>query len=117
MGTQQEPQYLKVIDNLDFLVVTTMEDLLKEYKDLFAWSYKDLKRVLAHIVEQKIELNISIPLTHLAFEFDSQSYYSLPSYWSYCTLQPITLPSSINAIVNSCLFLVCFLKFSYYLHL
>ncbi len=117
MGTQQEPQYLKVIDNFDFVVVTTIEDLLKEYKYMYAWSYKDLKRVPTHIVEQKIELNISIPLRHLAFEFDSQSYYSLPSYWSYCTLQPITLPSSINAIVNSCLFLVCFLKFSYYLHL
>ncbi len=115
MGTQEEPQYLKVIDNLNFVVVTTIEDLLKEYKDVFAWSYKDLKRISGHIAKHKIELNTSIPLTHLVFEFGFQSYYPLPSYWSCCTLHLITLPFSIIAIVNICLFLVCFLKFSYYL--
>ncbi len=114
MGIQEEPQYLKVIENLDFVVVTTIEDLLKEYKDVFAWSYKDLTRIPAHIAEHKIELNTSVPLTHLALEFGFQSYYRLPSYWS-CALHPITLPSSIITIVNICLFLVCFLKFSYYL--
>jgi hypothetical protein len=54
---------------LHFVIVTTIEDLLKEYKDVFAWSYKDLKRILAHIAKHKIELNTSIPLTHMAFEF------------------------------------------------
>ncbi len=38
MGTQEEPQYLKDIDNLDFVIVTTIENLLKEYKNVFAWS-------------------------------------------------------------------------------
>jgi hypothetical protein len=54
---------------LDFVIVTTIENLLKEYKNVFAWSYKDLKRILALIAEHKIELNTSIFLTYLAFEF------------------------------------------------
>ncbi len=40
--------------------------LLKEFKDVFAWTYKDLKGITLELVQHKIELNISIPLAHQA---------------------------------------------------
>jgi hypothetical protein len=38
--------------------------LFKEFKDVFAWTYKDLKGILSELVQHKIELNTSIPLAH-----------------------------------------------------
>jgi hypothetical protein len=40
--------------------------LLKEFKYVFAWTYKDLKGVVPKLVQHKIELNTSIPRTHQA---------------------------------------------------
>jgi hypothetical protein len=42
-----------------------IEDLkmsLKEFKYVFAWTYKDLKGILPKLAEHIIELNTSIPL-------------------------------------------------------
>jgi hypothetical protein len=36
--------------------------LLKEFKDVFAWTYKDLKAILLKLAQHKIELDITIPL-------------------------------------------------------
>jgi hypothetical protein len=38
--------------------------LLLEYKDVFAWTYKDLKGTHPELAQHCIELNTSIPLTH-----------------------------------------------------
>jgi hypothetical protein len=38
--------------------------LLKEFKDIFAWTYKDLKGIPPDIVQHWIELDTSIPLAH-----------------------------------------------------
>jgi hypothetical protein len=40
--------------------------LLKEFKDVFAWTYKNLKRIPPKLAQHKIKLNITIPLTHHA---------------------------------------------------
>jgi len=40
--------------------------LLKEFKDVFAWTYKDLKRIPPKLAQHKIELDIIIPSTHQA---------------------------------------------------
>jgi hypothetical protein len=40
--------------------------LLKEFKDVIAWTYKDLKGIPLEFVQQKIELDTSIPPTHQA---------------------------------------------------
>jgi len=40
--------------------------LLKEFKDVFAWKYKDLKRIPPKLAQHKIELDIIIPLAHQA---------------------------------------------------
>jgi len=37
---------------------------LKEFKDIFAWTYKNLKRIPPKLAQFKIELDITIPLTH-----------------------------------------------------
>jgi len=43
-----------------------MEQLLKEFKDVFAWTNKDLKGIPLELAHHKIELNIIIPLAHQA---------------------------------------------------
>ncbi len=40
--------------------------LLKEFKDVFAWTYKDLKGIPFKLVQHIIELDTSIPPTHQA---------------------------------------------------
>ncbi len=41
-----------------------MKQLLKEFKDVFAWTYKDLKRIPPKLAQQRIELNTTLPPTH-----------------------------------------------------
>jgi hypothetical protein len=40
--------------------------LLKEFKDVFFWTYKDLKGIFPKLAQHKIELGTSIPPTHQA---------------------------------------------------
>jgi hypothetical protein len=41
-----------------------VEQLLKEFKDVFAWTYKDLKMIPQELAQHKIELDTTIPLAH-----------------------------------------------------
>ncbi len=43
-----------------------LEQLLKDFKDVFAWTYKDLKGIPPELVQHKIELDIITPLAHQA---------------------------------------------------
>jgi hypothetical protein len=38
--------------------------LLKEFKDAFAYTYKDLKSIPPKFIQHRIELDTSIPLAH-----------------------------------------------------
>jgi hypothetical protein len=49
---------------LDKLTVTTIEQLLQEYKNVFVWTYKDFKGIPPHIVQHQIELNTTMPFVH-----------------------------------------------------
>jgi len=40
--------------------------LLKEFKDVFTWTYKDLKRIPPELAQHIIELDTTIPPAHLA---------------------------------------------------
>ncbi len=40
--------------------------LLKEFKDIFVWIYKDLKGIFPNIAQHWIELDTSIPPVHQA---------------------------------------------------
>jgi hypothetical protein len=42
--------------------VLEIEQLLKEFKDVFAWTYKDLKRIPPKLAQYRIELDITISL-------------------------------------------------------
>jgi hypothetical protein len=46
--------------------VLKVEQLLKEFKDVFAWTYKDLKGIPPELAQHIIELDITIPSTHQA---------------------------------------------------
>jgi predicted transcriptional regulator len=43
-----------------------LQMLLKEFKDVFAWTYKDLKGIPPNLIQHIIELDTSIPPTHQA---------------------------------------------------
>jgi hypothetical protein len=43
-----------------------MEQLLKEFKDVFAWTYKDLKGIPPKLAQHRIELGTIKPLAHQA---------------------------------------------------
>jgi hypothetical protein len=45
MGTNAEPQMVKINAQLETSKVLELEQLLKEFKDVFAWTYKDLKGI------------------------------------------------------------------------
>ncbi len=43
-----------------------LEQLLKEFTNVFAWTYKDLKGIPQKLAQHKIELDVTIPLAHQA---------------------------------------------------
>jgi hypothetical protein len=45
LGTNVEPQMVKINAHLVISKVLEMEQLLKEFIDVFAWTYKHLKRI------------------------------------------------------------------------
>jgi hypothetical protein len=46
--------------------VLEVEHLLKVFKDVFAWTYKDLKGIPPELAQHKIEFDTTIPLKHQA---------------------------------------------------
>ncbi len=66
MGIDVEPQMVKINAQLETCKVLEVEQLLKEFKDVFAWTYKDLKEIPPELVKHLIELDTTIPLTHQA---------------------------------------------------
>jgi hypothetical protein len=55
---------MKINAQLKTCKVLEVEQLLKEFKDVFAWTYKDLKRIPPKLAQHKIELDTLIPPTH-----------------------------------------------------
>jgi hypothetical protein len=45
LGTEANPQYIKVNSQLTKQKIEELHMLLKEFKDVFAWTYKDLKGI------------------------------------------------------------------------
>jgi hypothetical protein len=66
MGTGAKLQNLKINAQLEIGRVLEMEQLLKEFRDVFAWTYKDLKRIPLELAQHKIELDTTIPPSHQA---------------------------------------------------
>jgi hypothetical protein len=63
LGTNVEPQMVKINAQLETGKVVEMEQLLRKFKDVFAWTYKDLKGIPPKLAQHKIELD-TIILAH-----------------------------------------------------
>jgi hypothetical protein len=57
-------QTIKVNVQLIEKNLNSLKKFLLEYKDLFAWTYKDLKGIPPKLAQHRIELDTSIPLAH-----------------------------------------------------
>jgi hypothetical protein len=55
---------VKINAQLEMSRVLELEELLKEFKDVFAWTYKDLKGIPLELAQHIIELDIIVPSTH-----------------------------------------------------
>ena len=66
MSSIDKPQYLKISTHLDRQYAAEAEQLLREFKNVFAWSYKDLKRISPFLAEHKIKLEKDVPIAHQA---------------------------------------------------
>lgn len=67
LGICNEPQVVKLNVDLDPSVAYATKQLLKEYKDVFAWTYKDLKGIPPYLVQYRIKLNTNIFASHQAW--------------------------------------------------
>jgi hypothetical protein len=63
LGTDAKPQMVKINSQLEITKVLEVEQLLKEFKDVFAWTYKDLKGIPPKLAQQN-KLGTTIPLAH-----------------------------------------------------
>ena len=54
LGTEDEKKEVKIDSSFDVSVKKEITDLLKEYADIFAWSYQDMPRLNTKIVEHQL---------------------------------------------------------------
>ncbi len=66
LGTMENPQCVKINVVLFKDRILALTDLLKEFKDVFAWTYKDHKDIPSKIAQHHIEFDTSILLVHQA---------------------------------------------------
>jgi len=66
LGINGKPHMVKINAQLETSKVLEVEQLLKEFKDVFAWTYKDLKGIPPELTQHIIELDTTIPSTHQA---------------------------------------------------
>ena len=56
LGTEDEKKELKVGSSIDASAKKAMTNLLKEYTDIFAWSYQDMPGLSTDIVEHQLPM-------------------------------------------------------------
>lgn len=66
MGTMEQPQCMKINAQLIMTQTCSLKIFLHDFKDLFAWTYKDLKGIPLELTRHKIEQNTIIPSVHQA---------------------------------------------------
>jgi hypothetical protein len=62
LGTQVKPQDVLINAILPTTFQLQVKNLLIDYKDVFVWSYKELKRIPREICEHKIQLMLDAQL-------------------------------------------------------
>jgi hypothetical protein len=74
MGTTVELQLVKINAQLEISKVLEVKQLLKEFKGVFAWTYKDLNRIPLEPAQHIIEFDITIPPIHQAMYILNPNY-------------------------------------------
>ncbi len=64
VGFEGIMQQVRINIDLEPIINYQFVELLKEFKDIFAWTYKDLKGIPPKISQHQIVLDTSIPLAH-----------------------------------------------------
>ncbi len=64
LRTKENVQQVKVNVSFESIVIEQLIELLKEFKDVFAQTYKDLKVIPLEISQHKIEFDTIVPLAH-----------------------------------------------------
>jgi hypothetical protein len=64
LGSEGNLQQVKINVDLEPVVSYQLIELLKEFKDIFAWTYKNLKGIPLDVVQHWIELDTLMPLAH-----------------------------------------------------
>ena len=66
LGTADDPKLVKMNANLNPQLTTNATSLFQEYRDVFAFSYEDLRGIPEHIATHRIELDTAISPCHHA---------------------------------------------------
>ena len=61
LGTEEDKKEIKIGALLDATVKERVIELLREYADIFAWSYKDMPGIDAEVVEHRLPLKPECP--------------------------------------------------------
>jgi len=64
LGRKKEPKKVLINAILPSVFQTQIKNVLMEYRDVFAWSYKELKGIPRKICEHKIELMVNAQLVN-----------------------------------------------------
>ena len=56
IGSEEKPKMIKLSKNFPAHIKLKYIELFKEFSDVFAWSYKDLKSYDTEIIQHKIPL-------------------------------------------------------------
>ncbi len=64
LGNKENLQQVKINVDLKIIINYQLIELLKEFKDIFAQTYKDLKGIPPKVVQHWIELDTLIPPAH-----------------------------------------------------
>ncbi len=67
MGIHDKSQVVNLNTDIDLSITDATKKLLKEYKYVVAWTYKDLKGIPPHLMQHQIELDTNIPTSHQAW--------------------------------------------------
>jgi len=60
-----------------FFIIDATKQILKKYKDIFVWTYKDLKGIPPHLVHHQIDLDTNIPTSHQAWYHMNLNYVTV----------------------------------------
>ena len=77
IGTKEDPKIVKISAHLPTDQAQAVEALLREYTDMFAWTYEDLKGIPPSVAQHRIVLKKDVPPIHQAQYRMNPNYASI----------------------------------------